>query len=321
MPFNTNCNFAAYNMLRQFAYRLPGCDRLYLENYNLPYKHIEDCETEQKVTRLLKLAGQKDETKYYSSQAANTANVRFGTSSSTGQDVTLTMLLPLPWCSPATLGTSRAAKPYPAHLTTQPIELYFMLNDLAQVIQNYSPTSATTKWNLADVSISFLYGTFADPAQYKATKYFYATLMPFDHIYPIQWDGATQNTQGVLPTVDVPLRGLRNGEIREVLLHVGDQANAIPDPYSSYEIGQISLFYAGQKIWSTQQRQHDLMELLFDSRVSHEISNKKLIKLNNLRGTDLVANTDTHDIILMSSLSSADPIPAASITFEADVYE
>lgn len=159
------------------------------------------------------------------------------------------MLLPLPWCSPATMGSSRAAKPYPAHLTTQPIELYFMFNNLAGIISNFAATSTTGQWNLADTSLSFLYGTFADPAQYKSTKYFYATLMPFDHIYPFSLTAAPAS--GVIPKVDIPLRGLRNGEIREAMIHLGPDTAALTDPYTGYEIGNISLMYAGQKIWST----------------------------------------------------------------------
>lgn len=247
-PFQASCNFAGYNILRQFAYRLPGCDRMYLENFNLPYKHIEDCETSEKVSRLMKLAGQKKENKYWISPAASAEDVSIN-SSGDGQSVYLTILLPLPWSSPATLGSSRAAKPYPAHLTTQPIELYFMFNDLSNIISNYSATSASGKWTLADTSLSFLYGTFADPAQYKATKYFYATLLPFDHIYPFSLTAAPAS--GVIPKVDVPLRGLRNGEIREILLHVGDADKSLSDPYSGFEIGNLTLLYAGQKIWST----------------------------------------------------------------------
>jgi hypothetical protein len=149
---------------------------------------------------------------------------------------------------------------------------------------------ANGTWQLAGVEISFLYGTLADPIQYKNTKYFYQTLMPFDHIYNFTYKipaagagGGVQNSENP-GGYSIPLRGLRNGEIRELMFHVGDSADAVGNPYKSVEVGKISLLYAGQKIWSTDYRNHQLMEMLFDTKTSFEPPNKRLIRLNNIRG-------------------------------------
>jgi hypothetical protein len=119
-PLRVNCNYAAYNLLRTFGYRLPGCDRTYLENYNMPYKHIEDCETLEKVQKLQDLAGKKGAYKYANAGMSfvdRTTSME-STGIGNGKTQVLTMLMPLPWSSTPALGTSRAPKPFPAHLTT-----------------------------------------------------------------------------------------------------------------------------------------------------------------------------------------------------------
>lgn len=273
-------DFAANHAVKEFAYRIPGCDRIFVKSENTAIRQIEQCDSAEKEQMLLSLSGRCGSSdnghmgrgRHYSGNvweerprdnAANAPNPKRSNS------VVLYYMLPTPWSTPAAIGSAHQAHPYPAHLTTSPLEYYFNIRAPREVVEKaefYSgrgiPYDVNQGIVLHKATLRFMYGAMAAPQEYRAVISKYPTTFTYDYHY-----SATSDDN----KLSFAFRGLRNGEIREMTLRVAPEiftnyTGEVSNPYMAVKLKNLELTYAGQVIWKAPEFSQDAWQFCFSNR-------------------------------------------------------
>ena len=273
-------DFAANHAVKEFAYRIPGCDRIFVKSENTAIRQIEQCDSAEKEQMLLSLSGRCESSdighmgrgRHYSGNAweerprDNAANAPRPNRSNS---LVLYYMLPTPWSTPAAIGSAHQAHPYPAHLTTSPLEYYFNIRAPQEVVEKaefYSRRGIAYHANqgihLSKATLRFMYGAMAAPQEYRAVISKYPTTFTYDYNYSAISDDSK---------LSFAFRGLRNGEIREMTLRVAPDvfthyAGALSNPYMALKLKNLELTYAGQVIWKAPEFSQDAWQFCFSNR-------------------------------------------------------
>ena len=224
-PINNTGHFAAYNIIDSYTYRVPGCDQIVRQGYNLVNSLLDQCTSPERRTELCRLGG---------SPAYHSESYREGAEANNINDglYEYLILLDLPWNR---VEPNTTTFPYPGHMTNAPLELNLKLTEYSKY---FGPNAVSY------LGIRFIGRKLYPETQYKRTTYRYQFKGYTDYMHVIP-QGANQ----------IRLTGLKAGEITQFRFRWGCMPNTKYSTDYHYNIHQgfkqknIWLEYAGNVIW------------------------------------------------------------------------
>lgn len=295
-------NFLAYQLIKQFTYRIPGCDRIYIQGIHMLPWLLDKCPTEEEKIKLAMMSGSSQFLYNYNMRSGRVIQaisyLKNAPQSGAGRDwiceddqgnmdvmnpgiivnaiddpqFVIYALLPMPW---TTIDKDKQALYYPSHMTTSALELNIQFQDAnylrvpAEV--GYSGYSVTIR----DASIRFTYAQVATLTYYKPPIYKLPCSLPYGFVFPVKDYHQSQQCS-------VNLLGLKNGEITQLQLFIHQQAGGtVSEVLTSQDapttagsmrfkwrnepLRNVQVEYAGQIIWKGLDDQFDFMNQ-FDGR-------------------------------------------------------
>lgn len=212
-----------YNAIDQIAFRVPGCERIIMEGYNLMPRLMDECENNEKRHELIRLAGLAS----VDGPFVNTTRTYYA-------------LIPLPFSQILCEG-SNGAKPYPSHMTTEPLDV--------EIKWKVANTAFPTGSIINSATLIPYYTNLGSASAYKMKMYKYPMPLPYDYTYPVPVGNATERT--------VVLSGFRNGECSQLrIMLTAGQHN-----WLGYKMKDLTLRYAGEVIWKAPEEMQAMYEL------------------------------------------------------------
>lgn len=295
-------NFLAYQLIKQFTYRIPGCDRIYIQGIHMLPWLLDKCPNEEEKTKLAIMSGSSQflynynmksglmrqqvvnlkntVTNYdlqpYIAQAANgdptEDNPNIILNSIENPEFVIYALLPLPW---TTIDKEKNALYYPSHMTTSALELNIQFQDA-----NYMKVPAETGYSgyqvvIKDASLRFTYAQVATLTYYKPPIYKLPCSLPYGFVFPVR-------DYHQADVCSVNLLGLKNGEITQLQMFMHQQSGgsftetitnedlkttsgSMRYKWRNEPLRNVQVEYAGQIIWKGLDDNFDLMNQ-FDNR-------------------------------------------------------
>lgn len=296
-------SFLAYQLVKQFTYRIPGCDRIYVQGIHMLPWLLDKCPTEEEKIKLAMMSGTSGflynynmkggvmkqtaldlkvphsgygvDGKFYISQegaAPSVDNPNIIVNSIENPIFVIYALLPLPW---TTIDKEKSALYYPSHMTTSALELNIQFQDA-----NYMKVPAETGYSgyqvtIQDASIRFTYAQVATLTYYKPPIYKLPCSLPYGFVFPVR--DYQQSDQ-----CSVNLLGLKNGEITQLQMFLHQQTGGTYNEALSLDVlspatgsmrykwrneplRNVQVEYAGQIIWKGIDDNYDFMNQ-FDNR-------------------------------------------------------
>ena len=226
-----SADMVALHLIKEFGYRVPGCERMIMRGDCLLFKPMLEAKTIERRKLVCGVLGN-----------------RAGGTEDTVLDVYC--LLPMPWNN---MDPSKTTFPYPAHLTTSSLELDFLFRNKTEVTSNASLT-------INSATLRFEYGTLSNEQLYKSSVYKYNFDARYHDVY---------TTVGGEHTTSVRLTGIRNGEMNQLNFFIrevaADSENGIINRYHGLDIRNLKLTYAGQTIWNSVGKTQDLWDIIEDA--------------------------------------------------------
>lgn len=298
-------NFLAYNLIKQFTWRIPGCDRLYIQGIRMLPAILDRCPNEEEKQKIAMMSGSghhlysynmvsgKPSTlvtpiKFSSAYAAtpeglsNIDNPYVGFNSgkvavmnvNTITDPTFVIyaLLDCPW---STTDKDRPGLYYPSHMTTSALELNIQFQDAAYMRVPAEPGYSGYQVEILEASLRFTYAAVATLTYYKPPIYKLPCSLHYDFEFPIDGYDKTQQCR-------TNLLGLKNGEITQLLMFVhqadgstaneagvieGSTGTSMRYKWRNEPMKGVQVEYAGQIIWKGAEDGYDFMNQ-FDNRKS-----------------------------------------------------
>lgn len=296
-------NFLAYQLIKQFTWRIPGCDRIYHQGIHIVPWLLDKCPTEEEKIKLAMMSGsghflysynmvsgdmnQKlydlkvpinqytGERKWIAQSntgAVTNDNPTIIVNTITNPKFIIYALLPFPW---TTIDKEKSGLYYPSHMTTSALELNIQFQDknYMQVpgVRGYSGYQVT----INSASLRFAYAQVATLTYYKPPIYKLPCSLPYGFVFPVKDYTQSENCS-------VNLLGLKNGEITQLLMFLhqqpggtfpevvatedsGNLASSLRYTWRNEPMRNVQVEYAGQIIWKGIDDVYDFMNQ-FDNR-------------------------------------------------------
>lgn len=306
-------NAAGLQLIQEWGYRVPGCERMFFPGEAMLFDPLLQCENTDKRVKYLELTGLANYTKMTGTTPADGVAVdSTNATAETGGIYTLPVkrkvyaLFNMPWCS---LDGNKQPKPYPLHLTTQPLEIDVLFRDRASV-------SSDTSLTIVGARIIFTYETLANMNLYKNTVYKYNFSAPYHIAYGAKKVDTSDSK------VHLDLSGIRNGEITELRLlvrKVGTYAEERRNRYKGVKLSEVELTYAGQRIWKAVGDSSQLYDLTYN-RLPYEVPWGYRRKSKVLKRA-LSASTTSWSNVLEPNMTYSYESTSGSIDSFIDTYE
>lgn len=225
-------DFSGYSFLRSFTYRIPGCERMTFDGEAIPYAFLDECETMEKRQEFLRITGKAEDV-----------------ACTTGGYKTLFLLLPLPWCSPAS-DPKKRPKPFPAYMLKTPIELEFRFRSKIEVVTKLADYDA----KISSAKVVYEYASLGAQTEYKNAVYKY----PFQSKYFLR-EYVTKDSQ------EIVLKGVRNGETTQLrFAYIPDFQYNAASYYAGYRMDNLRLEFGGQVIWKAEDNMQDVWAMRYN---------------------------------------------------------
>lgn len=297
-------SFLAYQLIKQFTWRIPGCDRLYIQGIRMLPVLLDKCPNEEEKQKLAMLSGSGHHLYSYNMTKGTASNLMvqwkrsiadIKTLGLTGDDqflggnnndynvvsslqliedpeFVIYALLDLPW---STIDKDKHALYYPSHMTSSALELNIQFQDRDKMIVNPQGAYSGYQVDITAASLRFTYANVATLTYYKPPVYKMPCSLHYDFEFPI-------NDFDQTPLASTNLLGLKNGEITQLLMFIHQAEGATAADvganggltnsgtsmrfrWRNEPLKNIQVEYAGQIIWKGRDDGYDFMNQ-FDNR-------------------------------------------------------
>lgn len=247
-------DYTAYSFIQEIKFTVGGTELLRVGGNSLVPLVLDQCETEEKKTRLLELAGMGG-TDITDTTAGFSKRI-------------ISAFLPLPWSD---IGAKcfDSIRPFPLHLLDEPVEMQLIL-------RNESEVKVGTSLTIAAGRLCFQYAKIANPGMLKNSVYKYPFVSQFTHEYSLPVVGVTVAAQR-----SIDLLSFRKGELRELKVHLYDASTAtttIQTRYAGLAMNNIELLFNGQKIWSSLNGVDGMWDLIYNKNPTMFAKKKLVVK-------------------------------------------
>lgn len=290
--------FLAYNLIRQFTWRIPGCDRCYISGLRMLATILDKCPTDDEKQKIAMMSGSGHHLYSYNMTEGTMyqdivtwrdidGTVIGGDFGATVDGVcntptsiinyikeptfTIYALLDMPW---STVDKDRPGLYYPSHMTTSALELNIQFQDknYMQVLPENGYSGY--KVDITNASLRFTYAAVSTLTYYKPPVYKLPCSLHYEFQFPVKDYGTSKD-------VSVNLQGLKNGEITQLLLFLhqsdgntaselgfsGTKGSSMRYKWRNEPLKNLEVQYAGQIIWKGKDDAYDFMNQ-FDNRKS-----------------------------------------------------
>lgn len=317
-------NFLAYNLIKQLTWRIPGCDRLYIQGIRMLPTILDKCPNDEEKQKIAMMAGTghhlysynmtKGTSRTLITQLKKPKNIldvnplvignkqfiddfqehcpTISVNRIDDPEFVIYALLDLPW---STVDKEKSGLYYPSHMTTSALELNIQFQDSQYMRVPAEDGYSGYKVDILSASLRFTYAAVATMTYYKPPIYKLPCSLHYDFEFPVEkFDSSADCRTNLL--------GLKNGEITQLLMFIhqaeGGTANnvlalseiskgaSMRFKWRNEPLKNVQVEYAGQIIWKGSEDGYDFMNQ-FDNRKSWSAFKlPALISMKSVAGVD-----------------------------------